>query len=105
MLLYALAAAGGATAYVPFLTILLPVRVSQLAGAQDVAWLAYVAFFGAIAASLSNIAFGWLSDVTGNRRGWIWAGMALSCGLLISVTQVDDLAGLIAGRASGPETS
>lgn len=95
MLLYALAAAGGATAYVPFLTVLLPVRVSDLAGAQDISWLAYVAFFGAIASSLSNIAFGWLSDLTGNRRGWIAGGLALSCALLMAVTQVQDLVGLI----------
>ncbi|GAA0265117.1 MFS transporter [Alteraurantiacibacter aestuarii] len=96
MLLYALAAAGGATAYVPFLTVLLPVRVADLAGAQDIAWLAYVAFFGAIASSLSNIGFGWLSDITGNRRGWIACGMVLSCALLLCVTQVQDLTGLIA---------
>ncbi|NJC06445.1 MFS family permease [Sphingomonas kaistensis] len=80
--LYALAAAGGAVAYVPFLTILLPMRVSAMAGADDVAWLAFATFFGAISASLSNIAFGWASDATRRRVPWIAAGLLLSCLLL-----------------------
>lgn len=80
--LYALASAGGAIAYVPFLTILLPMRVTELAGTDDVAWLAYATFFGAIAASLSNIAFGWASDLTGRRVQWITAGLLSSSMLL-----------------------
>ena len=75
MLLYALAAAGGATAYIPFLTVLLPVKVSALAGADNLHWLAWLTFGGAIAASLTNILFGWLSDRTRNRKGWILAGL------------------------------
>jgi len=55
--------AGAAIAYVPFLTVLLPVRITDMAGASDVQWLAYVTFAGAIAASLGNILFGWLSDI------------------------------------------
>lgn len=94
--LYALAAAGGAVAYVPFLTILLPVRMSQLSGAEDVEPLAYAAFAGAIAASLANIAFGWLSDRTGSRRGWILVGLTLSSILLVSVRTTDNIAALIA---------
>lgn len=94
--LYALAAAGGAVAYVPFLTILLPVRMSELSGTEDITPLAYAAFAGAIAASLANIAFGWLSDRTGSRRGWIVAGLALSSALLVSVRATDDIAALIA---------
>ena len=97
ILLYALAWAGGAVAYTPFLTILLPVRISVLAGAgSDIAWLAYVAFSGAIAASVGNIAFGYLSDITGNRRGWITLGMALSCTLLIVTSAARTLPQLIA---------
>lgn len=97
LLLYALAWAGGSVAYVPFLTILLPIKVSQLAGpGADVSWLAYIAFSGAIAASLSNIGFGYLSDVTGHRRGWIWLGLALSSSLLLAVTQATGLVSLIA---------
>ncbi|MDP3907730.1 MFS transporter [Novosphingobium sp.] len=95
LLLYALAWAGAAIAYVPFLTILLPVRVAGLAGPADVSWLAYIAFAGALAASAGHIAFGYLSDITGNRRGWIWAGLILSCTLLFAVTRARDLTTLI----------
>ncbi|TNE35076.1 MAG: MFS transporter [Alphaproteobacteria bacterium] len=83
LLLLALAASGGAVAYVPFLTILLPVRISELAGTEDVAVLSYVTFAGAVAASLANILFGWLSDRTGRRRAWILAGLLLSSILLM----------------------
>ena len=80
--LYALASAGGSIAYVPFLTILLPMRVTAMAGTDDVAWLAYATFFGAIAASLSGIAFGWASDATRRRVPWIAGGLLLSSLLL-----------------------
>lgn len=80
--LYALASAGGSIAYVPFLTILLPMRVTAMAGSDDVAWLAYATFFGAIAASLSGIAFGWASDATRRRVPWIAGGLCLSSLLL-----------------------
>jgi MFS family permease len=72
--LYALAWAGGAVAYVPFLTILLPARVETLTS-DAVRWVAYMTFFGAIAASVGGILFGWLSDWTRTRRGWIAAGL------------------------------
>lgn len=93
--LYALAAAGGAVAYVPFLTILLPERVAQFAGTQAVNVLAYAAFAGAIAASLANIGFGWVSDRTRARRPWIAVGLALSGMLLVAMRNVESLAVLI----------
>ncbi|GAA4004282.1 MFS transporter [Sphingomonas humi] len=80
--LYALAVAGGAIAYVPFLTILLPTRVTAMAGTGDIALLAYATFAGAVAASVSNITFGWASDVTRARVPWIAAGLVSSCLLL-----------------------
>jgi len=91
MLLYALAAAGGAMAYVPFLTILLPVRVEAMADGAHVSWLAYCAFAGAVAASCSNILFGWLSDKTGNRGVWIALGLLLSCTFLVAMSLVEGL--------------
>lgn len=84
LLLYAVAVAGGSIAYVPFLTILLPMRMTALAGSTDVTWLAYATFAGAIAASLGNVAFGWLSDLTGARRPWIIGGLVISSGLLLA---------------------
>lgn len=80
--LYALAWAGAAIAYTPFLTILLPVRVDLLAGTDNVQWLAILTFVGAIAASLTNILFGWLSDVSGSRRLWVLVGLLSSSVLL-----------------------
>jgi MFS family permease len=97
LLLYALAWAGGSVAYVPFLTILLPVRVSVMAGdAAGVSWLAYIAFAGAIAASAAFIGFGYLSDITRRRREWVWLGLVLSCGLLALFREAETLPALIA---------
>ena len=64
---YALAWAGGCIAYTPFLTVLLPQRLTVLAGAGDLRWLGICATSGALAASLGNIAAGWLSDRLGRR--------------------------------------
>lgn len=82
MYLYALAVSGGAVAYVPFLTILLPNQATALWGKQALSVLAQAAFVGAIAASFANILFGWVSDKTKTRRPWIVAGMLLSSALL-----------------------
>lgn len=77
LLLYALAWAGGATAYIPLLTVLLPRRVEALAGPEAVQWLSMIAFAGAVAASLANILAGMLSDRLGRRRPPALAGLAL----------------------------
>lgn len=95
LILYALAWAGGSIAYVPFLTILLPGHVAGLAGEDAVGWLARIAFAGAIAASLANIGFGWLSDLTRSRREWILTGLALSCVLLVIARPVDSFVPLL----------
>lgn len=105
LLLYALALAGGAMAYVPFLTILMPMRVAEMAGAAKVEWLAYATFAGEIAASVSNIGFGWLSDRSGVRVPWIMAGRAGSCAMLLAFAQVATLAGLIVWLGCGRERS
>lgn len=83
--LYALAWAGGAVAYVPFLTILLPVRVAAMVGAEKVHWLAYMTFVGAVAASTGGIVFGWLSDRSRTRRPWIVAGLIGTLVLMLCV--------------------
>lgn len=74
--LYALAWAGGAAAYIPLLTVLLPSRIATLAGEDAVEWLAYIAFCGAIAASLGNIAAGFVSDLLRQRRWPALVGLA-----------------------------
>lgn len=96
ILLYAVAWVGAVIAYTPLLTILLPIQVQHLAGrTAGVDWLAWLSFFGALAASLGGIFFGWLSDVTRNRRGWIAAGLVLSSLLLMLIGTLDSLAELI----------
>ena len=97
ILLYALAWAGGSIAYTPFLSILLPVRVAHLAGpGAAVTWLAYLTFTGAIAASLGNILFGYLSDLTRFRPGWIMLGLVFSGLLLVFSGRAQTLPELIA---------
>lgn len=91
LFLYALAWAGGAIAYVPFLTIWLPGRMTELAGPADVQTLGYTTFFGAIAASAGGILFGWLSDRTRNRRGWVLTGLLFSISLLLLVPHAQDI--------------
>lgn len=97
ILLYALAWAGGTIGYVPLLSILLPVQVAGLAGkTAGVDWLAYIALVGAIAASLGGILFGYLSDITRNRRGWIAVGLVLCCVMLVVIGGMTSLSELVA---------
>lgn len=95
LLLYGLAWAGGTAAYSPFLALLLPVQVEAMAGHAAVDWLAYTTFAGAVSASLGNLLFGWLSDLTDNRRGWVGAGMVLSSLLLQAFPFAHGLAELV----------
>ncbi|MFM5883869.1 MAG: MFS transporter [Novosphingobium sp.] len=94
--LYALAVCGGATAYVPFLTILLPLRVAEIAPGDSLGVLAQIAFAGAIAASLGNILFGWASDRSRRRWPWVAAGLVLSCLLLVAMRTAQSPGALIA---------
>jgi MFS family permease len=95
LFLYALAVAGGSIAYIPFLTILLPAHVTDFAAGVSLQLLAYIAFAGAISASVANIAFGWLSDLTRTRRPWIAVGLLLASAMLVAVREVRDPATLI----------
>lgn len=96
IMLFALAWAGGTIGYVPLLSILLPVQVAGLAGkTAGVDWLAYIALVGAISASLGGILFGYLSDITSNRRGWILVGLALSCSFLLLIGRMTGLPELV----------
>ena len=94
--LFALAAAGGAVGYVPLLTVLLPQRIAELQGGEDVAALAQVTFLGAVMASLANIAVGMVSDRTRSRRPWIITGLIASNLLLIAVGEARSVTALMA---------
>lgn len=93
--LFALAAAGGAVGYVPLLTVLLPQRIAELQGSEDIAALAQVTFLGAVAASLANIAFGMISDRSSVRRPWIIAGLMASNLLLIAVGEARSVSEMV----------
>lgn len=95
LLLYAFAYAGGVIAYTPFLMLVLPARVTELAGQEDVLWLGYIVFAGAVAASASGIVFGWLSDRTKTRRAWIAAGLAMTVGLQLVMVRCESIGALL----------
>ena len=80
LLLYALANAGGVISYLPLLTLLLPMKIEQLAGEARIGLFTTTVIAGALAASASNVLFGWLSDRSvargGGRRRWVAIGIA-----------------------------
>ena len=78
LFLFALANAGGFVAYVPLLTLVFPAKIDALAGASRIEWLGAATLAGALAASASNLAFGWASDFIGTRRAWAAIGLVLT---------------------------
>ncbi|MEH3122173.1 MAG: MFS transporter [Sphingomonas phyllosphaerae] len=76
---FSLAHAGVVIGYLPFLSLLLPLKVDELAGDARIGWLTVAVVLGAGMASGANIFFGWLSDRHyargGGRRGWIAGGL------------------------------
>ena len=92
---FALAWAGGAVAYTAFLTLLLPLRFTEIAGSSDVGWLGLSATVGAIFASVGHIFWGWVSDRWGRRRAWAVTGLAGSSAALMAVPLVGEPAALI----------
>lgn len=79
LLAFALGNAGGVLAYLPFLTLLLPLKVEAIAGAARVTVLSAILGGGAVAASLGNILVGLLIDRSvlrgGGLRPWIALGV------------------------------
>ncbi|QYF88140.1 MFS transporter [Brevundimonas sp. PAMC22021] len=68
LLLYGLAYGGAVCAYVPLLTLLLPLKVESLAEADGkVALLSLASIAGALAASVGNILAGMVSDLWARR--------------------------------------
>lgn len=94
--LYALAVAGGSVAYIPLLTILLPLHAAKYAGDGALTLLSYIAFAGAVSASVANVGFGWASDASKTRRVWIAAGLLFSSGLLLAIPLATEAVTLIA---------
>ena len=96
---YALAWAGGCIAYTPFLTVLLPQRLTVLAGTGDVRWLGLIATVGAVAASLGNIFWGWLSDRLGHRLRLSAIGLVAFAATTALVARADTPIHLVAAVA------
>lgn len=78
---YALAFGGAFVAMIPYVSVLLPLKVGDVAGDDRVALLSWAALGGALIASVANIVFGMLSDRSyrrrGSRRRWIAGGTLL----------------------------
>ncbi len=72
----ALAHAGGVFGYLPLLTLLLPLKVQGMAGEARLGVFTATVIAGAIAASASNVLFGWLSDRAVTRGGGRRRGLA-----------------------------
>lgn len=91
----ALAYVGAFIAFVPLLSLLVPLQAQALAPLDKIGLLSVVTLLGAVVASVANLAVGWASDRTGHRLGrrrpWIAGGLV---GVMLAY-------GLIA-TASGP---
>ncbi len=75
-----LAYVGAFIAFVPLLSLLVPLQAQVLAPADKVGLLSVVTLWGALVASGANMVVGWASDRTrhplGRRKPWIMAGLA-----------------------------
>jgi len=100
LLVYALANAGGMIGYMPLLTLLLAIKVEALAGEARVDLLTATVIAGSIAASLSNILFGWLSDRSvargGGRRTWMVGGLIATTATYAAIAVAYSPAAIIA---------
>jgi MFS family permease len=79
LIVFALANVGGVIAYLPLLTLLLPLKVEALSGAARIGVFTACITAGALSASGANVLFGWLSDRSlrrgGGRRRWMAGGI------------------------------
>lgn len=104
LLLYAIAHAGGVIAYLPLLTLLLPLKIETLAGAARIDVFTATVVAGAVAASASNLLFGWLSDRSvargRGRRGWVWLGVAATAVSFAGVAAAGSALAVVAAVAA-----
>ena len=101
LLLYALAWGGGVIAYVPLLTLILPIKVEAIAPDGKVALLSLATLIGALVASGINILVGVISDRTvlqaRGRRPWVAVGLILTLASYVLLYYVSTRVGLIVG--------
>lgn len=101
LVLYALAWGGGVIAYVPLLTLILPIKVEAIAPDDKVALLSLATLIGAVVASVVNIGVGVVSDRTvmreRGRRPWVALGLILTLASYVLIDVVTTPKGLIVG--------
>jgi MFS family permease len=101
---FALANVGGVIAYLPLLTLLLPIRIEALSGDARIGAFTACATIGAIAASLSGVAFGWLSDRSvargGGRRRWIAGGLVATAASYAGVAAAPSAVAIVVAVAA-----
>lgn len=90
---FALAYVGGVTAYLPLLSLLLPLKIGAMAGDSRLGVLTASVVAGALAASVANIVFGMLSDRSlargGGRRRWLAGGVAAMAAAYAGIAAAD----------------
>ena len=93
LLLFGLAHAGGVLGYLPLLSLLLPIKVEAMAGADRLGLFTLCMVAGGVASSASNIVFGWLSDRSlragGGRRRWVAGGVVAIAASFAAVALAD----------------
>jgi MFS family permease len=100
LIVFALANVGGVIAYLPLLTLLLPLKVEALSGAARIGVYTACITAGSLSASGSNVLFGWLSDRSvrrgGGRRRWMVGGIVATAASYAAVALAATPAALIA---------
>lgn len=99
--LYPFANIGATVAYLPLLTLVVPLKAAEIAGAGKVTLLSEVLVAGVIIATLANIAGGMASDWSrargSTRLPWLWAGLIGSGFSYVAITVATTSKALILG--------
>lgn len=100
LIVFALANVGGVIAYLPLLTLLLPLKVEALSGAARIGVFTACITAGALSASGANVLFGWLSDRSlrrgGGRRRWMVGGIVATAASYAAVAFAQTPVALVA---------
>jgi MFS family permease len=100
LIVFALANVGGVIAYLPLLTLLLPLKVEALSGAARIGVFTACITAGALSASGANVLFGWLSDRSlrrgGGRRRWMVGGIVATAASYAAVAVAETPVALVA---------
>lgn len=99
--LYPLANAGAYVAFLPLLSVAVPLRAEAIAGPGKIALLSQTLLAGVVVATIANIVAGMLSDWSrarfGTRLPWLWIGL-VGCWLSYAlIARTTGIGGLVAG--------